>query len=70
MRLLVLLLLAGCLDAIGPDVGAPLAARCTDDDSSPNTDVSFARDVQPLLTKRCGNCHKPGGLGFLQINGR
>ncbi|HKA88966.1 MAG TPA: hypothetical protein VKE22_14955 [Haliangiales bacterium] len=58
------LLLAGCLDAIGPDVGAPTAARCLDEDSDLGTDVSFARDVQPLLMQRCTLCHAPGRLGF------
>jgi hypothetical protein len=55
--------LAGCLDVVGPDVGAPLAARCTDDDSDPGTAVSFSRDIAPIL-KRCTFCHAPGGLGF------
>jgi hypothetical protein len=64
MRILALLLLAGCLDAIGPEVGAPLAARCIDEDSNPGADVSFARDIRPLLTPRCTGCHGPGGLGF------
>lgn len=66
MRAVVLavVVLGGCLDAIGPDVGAPLAARCVDEDSDPGTDVSFARDIQPLLKMRCTSCHSPGGLGF------
>jgi hypothetical protein len=26
--------------------------------------LSFARDVQPVLTSRCGACHVPGQAGF------
>ena len=26
-------------------------------------DVSYAEDIKPLLSERCGTCHKPGGEG-------
>ncbi len=61
------LLLAGCLDTIGPDVGAPLSARCVSDDSDPGKDVSFRHDIQPIFALKCFNCHTPGGptpIGF------
>jgi cytochrome c553 len=27
-------------------------------------DVSYAKDVQPILTKNCSECHSPGQQGF------
>jgi len=27
--------------------------------------VSFARDIRPILQKHCMECHNPGGTGFL-----
>lgn len=29
-------------------------------------EVSFSRDVQPILQDYCVNCHKPGGKGYLK----
>jgi hypothetical protein len=54
-------LVAGCdleLD-YRPDVGRRLVSRCDPSDSDPSVDVSFARDVHPLMTRTvCGcNCH-------------
>ncbi len=62
----VLLLTAGCLDAIDPldpMVGDPIVGRCANTDSDPDRDVSFANDVQPILlglteSPGCG-CHLP-----------
>jgi hypothetical protein len=60
-----LLALCGCLDAFEPDVGAPLRPTCTGEDSDPDTDVSFAIDIQMGLFDRadlgCTSCHTPGG---------
>lgn len=66
--------LAGCLGALDPfdpEVGAPLAERCVDEDSDPSTAVSFARDVAPLFRGEAGpvgcGCHiptKPSPIGF------
>lgn len=28
------------------------------------TEVSFAKDVQPILDARCGSCHAPGTPGY------
>jgi hypothetical protein len=69
MRALVFVLaigLAGCIDALDPEVGAPLAARCVDADSDPARTLSFATDVAPVL-QRCRYCHSPYGtvpLGY------
>ncbi len=27
--------------------------------------VSYGKDVQPILTKNCSECHSPGGQGFV-----
>jgi hypothetical protein len=67
--LLLLAGLAGCEHFV-PDVGDPLVARCIDEDSDPDVDISFERDVRlAILTEqdRCVPCHDPNGannLGF------
>lgn len=71
MRTPVLILslgaLAGCigvLDPVDPAVGPPLTSRCTNEDSDPGTDVSFSRDIAPLIRGESGpvgcGCHLPG----------
>lgn len=69
----VALLLAGCLDALDPQVGAPLVDRCVNQDSDPRNDVSFSRDILPIFKKEAGpvgcTCHQPtdpNPLGFEQ----
>jgi hypothetical protein len=61
----------GALDPLDPEVGAPLAERCVDEDSDPSTEVSFARDVAPIFRGEAGpvgcGCHiptKPAPIGF------
>ncbi|MFO0746603.1 MAG: hypothetical protein U1F43_13175 [Myxococcota bacterium] len=57
--------LAAC--DLEPDVGKPLNSRCSNLDSDPAVDISFARDVRPLLARRCSACHFPGSenaIGF------
>ncbi len=53
----------GCLDLVDPKVGAPLTARCANQDSNPDTDVSFSRDLQLLFRGEAGavgcGCHIP-----------
>jgi hypothetical protein len=44
-------------------LGALLAAvLCSCGRSEPP--VSFSQDVKPVLDRRCGECHSPGGPGF------
>jgi hypothetical protein len=58
----VSLALAGCLDKIEPEVGPLTHAPCTNTDSDPAHDVSFATDIVPILTEyHCASCHTPGG---------
>jgi hypothetical protein len=52
---------AGCIDALDPQTGPAVAARCVNDDTDPGTTVSFAGDVQPILDLRCKGCHYPTG---------
>ncbi len=61
--LLVVLVLVACgaCDAFSPDVGAPLVARCTEEDSDPDETVSFRDDILPLFEEYCVRCHTPGG---------
>ena len=70
MKYLVLsLVLAGCLDKIEPQVGPLTHAPCTNVDSDPAHDTSFADDVVPIIKEyHCANCHTPGGktpIGFV-----
>ena len=68
-RLLAVALVVGtaaCLDLVDPldpQVGDPLAPRCANEDSDPDNDVSFARDIAPIFRGQtpsvgCG-CHIP-----------
>jgi hypothetical protein len=65
----------GCLDTLGPDVGPPLRAACSNEDSDPATAVHFATDLQSAVFSRvvtgCVRCHTPGGVTpiGLQISG-
>lgn len=67
MRAAVLALCAtvGCVDALGPEVGPPLRAVCSNDDSDPSTTVSFRDDVVGAIfastTYKCESCHTAGG---------
>ena len=61
-----LALATGC-DYLTPEVGAPLVARCTDDDSDPDTQVSFRQDILPLFEEYCVGCHTPGGRSPIGI---
>ena len=63
----------GCLlpaCELEPDVGAPIAPRCSDEDSDPDDEVSFALDIAPLIFREeagCIPCHDPeqsGSVGF------
>ncbi len=67
------LVVAGCLEE--PDVGAPLREACVNEDSDPDTDVSFSADIfAPMFsstTTGCLACHAPTAptpLGF-EISG-
>ena len=42
---LPLLVAAGCLDAVGPDVGPPVREECRNEDHDPGTPVEFERDI-------------------------
>ncbi len=62
MRCALLLLLAGCLDAVAPDVGPPLRPICDNVDSDPASTVSFETDLRAgLFEVHCTRCHTPGG---------
>jgi len=69
-----LLLASGCigvLDPLDPEVGAPLADRCVNEDSDRANKVSFSRDVLTIFTGSAGpvgcGCHQPNNpspIGF------
>ena len=65
----------GCIDDVGffdPQVGEPIAVRCSDDDSDPGEDVSFAEDLLPLFRGDLGpescTCHFPGSTNPIGID--
>ena len=58
------LLGASCLGPLEPDVGPLVNPFCSDEDSDPDTDVSFSQDLMPLFMRDVGGCpacHLPGG---------
>jgi hypothetical protein len=57
-------LLGGCLaEALEPGVGPLRAGLCEPEDSDPDRDVSYAKDVEPLFERPFGkagcSCHLP-----------
>jgi hypothetical protein len=58
------LVLAACGD-LEPDVGPRLAGTCSDADSNPDVNVSFTRDLRPLINRFAGgcSCHVPSTSG-------
>jgi len=57
----------GCVNALEPDVGAPLRELCVNEDSDPLIETSFSRDIRGALFEDVGGgcvlCHLPGGIG-------
>lgn len=52
--------LPACADYLAPEVGPPFPERCRDVDLDPENDVSFERQIQPLIFDvACVNCHDP-----------
>lgn len=69
----LLMMVAGCLDTIGPDVGDPVTqgsdgASACPDDSDPSTVVKFDTDIRGGVFRRgnCNDCHTSNGLGVRQ----
>lgn len=62
---LALVLGAGCLDAVEPDVGPLAVAACVDGDSDPDTAVSYRRDLVAGIfhsaAYQCDRCHTAAG---------
>jgi hypothetical protein len=59
-----LIAVAACAQ-LEPDVGALLAGTCDDADTRPETPVSFATQIRPILSRQvagCG-CHMPTAAG-------
>ncbi len=78
MRALVLIVLGACVaDPYAPDVGPPLTGGCDDADSDPDADVSFGRDLRPMMDRAsmaagC-SCHtptngSPSGISLAGLN--
>ena len=56
--------LAGCV-GLEPDVGEPLRELCVNEDSDPDSDISFSTDILDGIfsdeTIACNDCHTPDG---------
>ena len=48
-------------------VALALATRLAIAWAAPPADVTFHRDVAPLLQKRCQTCHRPGDIGTMSL---
>lgn len=60
--LVIALACAGCLDSLGPEVGAPLRPSCSGEDSAPTTRVHFETEIRTAVIGRaCARCHTPTG---------
>lgn len=65
VALALVLLSSGCigaLDPFDPEVGEPIAQRCDDADSDPDVEVSFSKDIAPIIRGEAGpgcGCHLP-----------
>lgn len=63
IRVAPLVLLAGCLDALGPPVGAEQFNTCVGADSNPDVAISFEKDIRLGIMNRpdihCVKCHLP-----------
>ena len=61
--LVALALSTSCLDSLEPDVGPPLRESCVDEDSDPDTDVSYQTDIYEVIFRdsevACLDCHAP-----------
>ncbi len=68
---LVALPMAMAACELEPEVGPAYAERCSNADTDLAADVSFARDIQPILGRVCSGCHYPGGENAigLQLGG-
>lgn len=65
-----LVLVAGCLDALGPDVGPARDDTCDATDSNPGLDVHFQADLLDGVFAQddidCARCHTGDGEGIRQ----
>jgi len=63
---------SGC--DLEPDVGAPIAARCSSADTDPDSDIDFARDILPIMVREqagCVPCHRgiENGVSVMKTSG-
>jgi hypothetical protein len=52
----------GCGQLLAPEVGPPTREVCSNIDSDPDRDVSYAKDIAPVFVEyHCPKCHTHGG---------
>lgn len=63
LLLLSLVLATGCIDSFEPDVGPLARESCFNEDSDPDTQVSYSLEIVPMLFEAehvgCLSCHDP-----------
>lgn len=71
MLALLCVAVPGCLGPLEPDVGDLEVAFCANEDSDPDSDVSFLDDIVPLLLRDaggCQSCHLPASATPIGIS--
>ena len=53
--------------ALAGAIGALILASPAAAQEMPADDVTFARDVAPILQENCQSCHRPGGMGPMPL---
>src|SRR4029079_17598950 len=61
---LVAVVLAGCLVA---GTGVVKSVTVGAQSARPSPDVTFSRDVAPILQRSCQECHHPGGVAPMSL---
>src|SRR5262245_53049345 len=60
----VALVTAACLTLA---IGATAPSVASAQQSSTSTDVTFTKDIAPILQRSCQNCHRPGGVAPMSL---
>ena len=61
------LLTAGILAPALAAVVTPLAVRAERQAPPPAAEVTFTRDIAPILQRSCENCHRPEGVAPMSL---
>ncbi|MDX2198853.1 MAG: hypothetical protein SF069_07765 [Phycisphaerae bacterium] len=59
------LIVAGAAGLLFFAAGCPQSPPADDEAPDPNSTISFANQVQPILSAECASCHRAGGFAAL-----